>query len=570
MKPRSLWIRLVVAVGFVVALTLAGAAAFLTGPFEKVFEDEDQTSFDGEKVLLEGRMTQQLASLADALDKVEEHSKGTTGNEAHWTWASEKLPKGVDHFKILAADGEILSSAHWAASIGARDADPEGYREGLEARVHPEPLAGGPVLSLQSWRSGRWMAEDVTFVVGWQMDPGSLEELRAAREIDLLALCRETEALSTASNAPALEQLQPCEADLVSDSIDTREIELADNETRLVLVRNSKNDELRTEAMNSLLLLAVISAVVAMLTALLLARRIAAPVEALAETAGQLAQGDLNARVESSGSKVREVEGLVEAFNQMAEALQRSQAQEIQRGVSEGYEDIARGLAHEMKNPLTPIQTAMHNLQKAHSLGRDDFDVILDESSRSVIEEVTRLKDMVDNFARYAQRPDPSPELIDIPELMDNAVNLYRSAEDTLTVVRSYDPDMPKISADRNQLQTVVKNIVKNAKDAMGTGVLYLSARRLQSSPGHEGVELSIRDGGPGIAPEVLGKIFTPFVTTKGSKNRGLGLAMSDQIVQAHGGTIEARNHPEGGAEFVIWLPLAPPQVPPRSAPEPR
>jgi nitrogen fixation/metabolism regulation signal transduction histidine kinase len=309
------------------------------------------------------------------------------------------------------------------------------------------------------------------------------------------------------------------------------------------------------------------SSLIALLLGLLLARKLARPVEALAETAGRLARGDLDARVGPGGSNVAEVERLVSAFNQMADEIQHSQTQLVQAERVAAWREIAQGLAHELKNPLTPILGAMDVIRKARALDRQDFDEILDEQARAVVDEVMRLKELADEFARFARLPDAKPEQLDLPELLDGAVALYSSVDDTLRIVRDYATDTPPLFADRNQLQTVITNLVKNALEAMGTsGTLVLGLNPVTLADGGPGVEIRVGDSGPGIPEEVRDKLFTPYFTTKGSRGTGLGLAMTHRIVVEHGGTIVVLDSSEGGAEFSLRLPVRPRQAPPQNS----
>jgi nitrogen fixation/metabolism regulation signal transduction histidine kinase len=286
-------------------------------------------------------------------------------------------------------------------------------------------------------------------------------------------------------------------------------------------------------------------------------------VEALAETAGHLARGNLDARVTPGESRVVEVERLIAAFNQMADDIQHSQTQLVQAERVAAWREIAQGLAHELKNPLTPILGAMDVIRKARSLRRDDFDEILEEQAHAVVDEVMRLKELADEFARFARLPEPRPEPLDLPKLMDSAVALYSSVDDTLRIVRDYDPETPAVSADRHQLQTVITNLVKNALEAMGrSGTLMLALRPHRFPGGQEGVEIQVGDSGPGISEDVRDKLFTPYFTTKGSRGTGLGLALSHRILLEHGGTISVGESREGGAEFTLRLPSGPDPAP--------
>ena len=139
----------------------------------------------------------------------------------------------------------------------------------------------------------------------------------------------------------------------------------------------------------------------------------------------------------------------------------------------------------------------------------------------------------------------------------------YQEVDDTLRIARDYDPEIPAVSADRHQLQTVITNLVKNALEAMGrSGTLMLALRPHRFPGGQDGVEIQVGDSGPGISEDVRDKLFTPYFTTKGSRGTGLGLALSHRILLEHGGTISVGASREGGAEFTLRLPSVPEPAP--------
>jgi len=180
-----------------------------------------------------------------------------------------------------------------------------------------------------------------------------------------------------------------------------------------------------------------------------------------------------------------------------------------------------------------------------------------------------RLKELADAFARFARLPEQRPEPLRLDDLVDQVLALYVPA-DLVAVDRGWptgDARLPEVVADKNQLQTALANLVKNAVEAMET--LEPGAARLRAglavvaSAAGGVVELTIDDSGPGIAPEVAGRLFTPYVTTKGSRGTGLGLALVHRIVAEHGGSIEAGRSPVlAGARFAVRLPLRPPPTP--------
>ncbi len=568
---RPLWALLVATLVLLVVLAVGGATSIFYVHFPQRLDAELQREFEGDVERMRAELAAQDATLDALLDKATQRAlEGTAATQAApWFWAKELLPARGAQLKVLSSSGRVLSSGHWPASIGAIDPATVEYRASKSgSAIIQEPLPFGSILGLQRWREGSWGGRPAIFVAGLEVGPEALELLRVQQRLDLLVLEDRSSGLRVTAAAPDLEF--------------STEFGAAGHEGEgALLLRSHRLPVPKTEALllvgrgrgsivaaqrgvrRVLVLVGGGSSLLALLLGLLLARKLASPVEALAETAGRLAKGDLGARVEPGASNVAEVERLVAAFNQMADDIQQSQTQLVQAERVAAWREIARGLAHELKNPLTPILGAMDVIRKARALDRDDFDEILDEQARALVAEVVRLKELADEFARFARLPERRPEPVDIPELLDGAVALYSSAFDTLSVVRHYDDTTPVIYADRNQLQTVITNLVKNALDAMGgAGTLALSVDPAELANGSPGVCLRVGDSGPGIPEEVRDKLFTPYFTTKGSRGTGLGLALTHRIVLEHGGTITVGSASEGGAEFSLRLPVGSPSAP--------
>jgi len=313
------------------------------------------------------------------------------------------------------------------------------------------------------------------------------------------------------------------------------------------------------------------SVIFAVILGALVARRVVRPIEDLADAAARVARGDLSARVKDPQTG-GEVQALVDAFNLMARDLEGGQRRLLQAERVAAWQEIARGLAHELKNPLTPILSAMDVIRRARQLGRADFDAILQEQASAVVEEVMRLKELADAFARFARLPEKRPEPLPVEELIDHALALYASG---IPVERSIAADLPPLLADRTQLLTVLTNLVKNAVEAMdtmpeadrrlGVSVTVEHVARAARDAGPDDDDgastdvmvIAIDDAGPGIARDVVDRLFTPYVTTKGSRGTGLGLALSHRIIIEHQGSIEASTSPLGGARFTLRIPLA-------------
>ncbi len=298
----------------------------------------------------------------------------------------------------------------------------------------------------------------------------------------------------------------------------------------------------------AVLLALCLAAAAALLGGHLLARRITRPVEALREAALRVAAGDLSARVETRASG--EVGDLVRAFNGMTGDLARSRERAASAERVAAWREVARRLAHEVKNPLTPIAMSVETLRQALEQRRPDFDEIFREGTAAIQEEVRRLKRIVDEFTRFARLPPPEPVQVPAGELLAALLGLYPAPPAGVRLEREVDEGLPAVSVDRDQMVQVLLNLVRNATEAMpGGGTLRLSARRQGAE-----VALSVSDTGPGISPEDLPRVFEPYFTTKAG-GTGLGLAIAERIVSEHGGRLEVASRPGKGATFTVRLP---------------
>jgi signal transduction histidine kinase len=215
---------------------------------------------------------------------------------------------------------------------------------------------------------------------------------------------------------------------------------------------------------------------------------------------------------------------------------------------------VARRLAHEIKNPLTPIAMSVETLREAQARGRPDFAEIFDEGTRAIGEEVRRLKRIVDEFSRFARLPAPERAPVAPEELVQAALALFAAPPPGVTLARDVAPGLPPVLADRDQILQVLLNLVRNGLEAMPSGGrLTVGAR---ATPG--GVALSVSDEGPGIPAADLERIFEPYHTTKPG-GTGLGLAIARRIAEEHGGALAASSPPGGGATFTLELAAAEP-----------
>jgi two-component system, NtrC family, nitrogen regulation sensor histidine kinase NtrY len=303
---------------------------------------------------------------------------------------------------------------------------------------------------------------------------------------------------------------------------------------------------------------AALAAAALLLTVLLgviVAHRMTRDLDRLVEGAQAAARGDLDHRVAASSRD--EVGEVATAFNLMMEDLRAAKDRAAVAERIAAWQEVARRLAHEIKNPLTPIQMAMDTLRKTWRTQHPQFEEVLDESTATVLEEADRLKRIVSEFSEFARMPKPSFGPTDVGDVVASGLSLYQGA---VPVERRLADGLPPIEADRGQLTQVLLNLLENARDAIATrgddggGRIIVTTRRGDAG---DRVEIVVEDNGPGIAPEVRDRMFTPYFTTKqGKGGTGLGLAIVHRIVSDHGGRIVAGEAAGGGARFAVELPL--------------
>jgi nitrogen fixation/metabolism regulation signal transduction histidine kinase len=291
------------------------------------------------------------------------------------------------------------------------------------------------------------------------------------------------------------------------------------------------------------------------LLGIFVARRMTRHLDALVEGAHAASRGDLEHEVPVRSAD--EIGQVAQALNLMMLDLKDSKERVVMAERVAAWQEIARRLAHEIKNPLTPIQMAVETMRRTRAKNHPSFDEIFEESTTTVLEEAARLKRIVTEFSEFARMPKPEKRSLDLNEVVSSAVTLYTG---TVQIEKRLRNDLPAIEADRDSLQQVLLNLLENARDAISSLPTGRDGGRIlvetMATRRGKAVALIVEDDGPGFRPEVREKLFTPYFTTKQTAGgTGLGLAIVHRIVSDHGGKIVAMDAPGGGARFVIELP---------------
>jgi two-component system, NtrC family, nitrogen regulation sensor histidine kinase NtrY len=304
-------------------------------------------------------------------------------------------------------------------------------------------------------------------------------------------------------------------------------------------------------ARNALLGTTAAALAAALLFGYFVSRRTTRPLEALTQATRQVAAGKLDQKVHERATG--ELAELVVAFNRMTQDLQSATSRLIAAERVAAWQEVARRLAHELKNPLTPIQMSLETLMAAQRENHPSFNTLFPQSAAAVLEEVERLRRIVDEFSRFARLPKPQLAPVDLSELAGQVISLY--PPDARVRITSDLQQGVGVRADRDQMTQVVLNLLQNAHEAMPEGGhvwIRVAQREGQAM-------LEVEDTGPGVPPELRERIFEPYFTQK-STGTGLGLAIAARICHEHGGTLELQSTEGTGARFVLSLPLQPSQ----------
>ena len=295
---------------------------------------------------------------------------------------------------------------------------------------------------------------------------------------------------------------------------------------------------------------AIVALGLALLFGNYLSRWLQSSVDELTEAATRVGSGDLATTLrEGHGGAFK---ATATAFNRMTRDLRNAQTQLRQAERIAAWQDIARRLAHELKNPLSPIRLSIETLRKAHARSHEDFDALFDESTQTILHEVERLRHIIDEFTRFARLPAPTLRKADLREIVPQAVSLYAEGDVAVSAELPGHPIFADIDTD--QITQVLHNLLQNARDALrsshpnGGGTVRVSLEQ-----GLDEVRLRIEDDGPGIPREDLSVIFEPYFTCK-EGGTGLGLAITSRIVTEHGGRIDVDSKP-GRTVFTVVLP---------------
>ena len=303
---------------------------------------------------------------------------------------------------------------------------------------------------------------------------------------------------------------------------------------------------------------------VGFLLSLWVSARITRPVEKLAEGAREVASGRWDTQIDLRGRD--EIGQLAKAFNEMTKTLSAQRERLVQTERVAAWRELARRLAHELRNPLFPMQITIENLQKAKQLEAKQFLEVFNESTATLKAELANLNTIVTRFSDFSKMPAPQFSRVNVNESLRNALRLFEPqfnevGKPTITPEYFLTEPLPEIEADPDLLHRAFQNLVLNALDAMPAG----GTLTLRTSENSGSVRIEVSDTGKGLTPEECSRLFTPYYTTK-QLGTGLGLAIVQSVVSDHHGTISVSSDEGHGAKFRIELPLRQTDRPPAAS----
>jgi len=493
----------------------------------------------------------------------------------------------LDFLEFVESDGIIISSAQWPAKFGYPEGAVGSFAAAADqsAFLKQEELQDATALGLFAVRAARVGERPVYVIGGRRLDksflsgidmPAGMRALlyqnRGERFAVELLVDPSENAGGSVRPAWALEPLVDAVRQskeetswLVHWSGDGAEDEVfhaipllgAGKERPLLailLIGNSRRTyvELMRKIRSAALMVGGGGILLAILLSSWAAARVTRPVEQLAHAAREVAEGNWNARVDVLGDD--ELGQLADSFNRMTTELLGQKERLMQAERVAAWRELARRLAHELKNPLFPLQLTVENLVRARQQTPEQFEEVFRESSRTLLAEIANLKGIVGRFSEFSKMPQPKLQRVQVNEVIRGVVQLFQAQLEApgrakISCELQLDPHLETVAADAELLHRAVSNLVLNAMDAMPEGgTLSLRTRNEGSN-----VVIEAADTGAGLTAEECERIFTPYYTSK-AHGTGLGLAIVQSVVSDHGGRIRVQSARGRGTTFVIEL----------------
>ena len=593
--------KLLAVFALTVFLSVAAVALLVLAVTRNAFEKaEDQrtaalvTQFQREFSRRGDDVARRVTAIAasDPVGRMANTLHGTSADSAEYFDLARQMAEGyqLDFLEFLDGHGTIISSAQWPAKFGYPDTGFESLSasSGPSAFLKREELQDSTALGFFAVRATRIGEHPVYVVGGRQLDKNFLTGLDLPADTRVLLYQNRSDHFSAdslldpsasgngaavarpadkfAHLIEAVQQYNQEMSGIVSWSSDQSDDEVfhaiplrGTGKDRpllaILLVGNSRRSyvELKRRIRASALLAGGSGIILAILLSSWVAARVTRPVVQLARAAQDVAAGNWDTRVEVSGGD--EVGQLADSFNRMTAELLAQRERLVQTERVAAWRELARRLAHELKNPLFPLQLTVENLMRARTQSPEQFDEVFQESSSTLLAEISNLKAIIGRFSEFSKMPHPQLQSVQMNEILRGIVKLYQAqlqapGRAPIACKLELDENLGAMAADPDLLHRALSNLVLNAMDAMPNGgTLTLRTRHDDGK-----MILEVADTGSGLTPEECERIFTPYYTSK-QHGTGLGLAIVQSVVSDHGGRISVHSEPGRGTTFVIELP---------------
>jgi two-component system nitrogen regulation sensor histidine kinase NtrY len=600
----SLRQKLLLLVSLTVAAAVVAVAWTVLVRIKRVFDQRDQQDTALVISQFQREFQHHSAEVTGAVDRLAatEHVRAMafeivqSGDSAPYLTEAQTLAQQaqLDFLEVVGPDGNVVSSAQYPARFGYPE--PAATQSGQAAFLKREELPdGSTALGLFAVRPVRSAEPAVRLVGGRRLDQSFVADLPVAPGMQVFLYSDTGPATGTSTPPPssnaspifdprhmlgasgevaaaakygalvssAIKAGQQTSAIVYlgaqqEDSVNATVIPLK-NESGAVLavltVALSRTElvaaqqHIRSIAYG----VATVGILLAIVISLWIAARVSRPIEELARAAQDVADGSWDTQVPERGDD--ELTVLAQSFNHMTSQLSSQRDRLVQTERVAAWRELARRLAHELKNPLFPLQLTVENLVRSRELPPEEFDEVFRESTQTLGMEIANLKKIIGRFSDFSKMPKPELERIDAKDVIERVLSLYAAGSQNgpamQIAVKVADERMP-IDADPELLHRALSNLVLNAKDAMpdgGTLTLWAALRGDQ-------VEIRVSDTGQGLTPEECERLFTPYYTTK-QHGTGLGLAIVQSVITDHKGKIAVESRAGEGATFIITLPRA-------------
>ncbi|HET9743089.1 MAG TPA: ATP-binding protein [Terriglobales bacterium] len=579
----SLRWRLFLVFGAIVVITVALVSYAVSTGARQAFQrlDEQRTTaiigqFRREFQMQGNALTAKAHALADSQDlrSMAVALSAPGGDPAPYVNLASSLAaeQQLDFLEILTQDGTIISSAEWPARFGLRE-DWITASNGWNAQpafLRFAETPQGKQLALVVVQRVASAERSFLLVAGKRMDSSFLSNLVLPEGTRLL-LWQSGELADSNGSVTASPELKTLVEESAREAADlTRRVRLdsspdsavahtipllgldSKHPLAILVVASSRRElnDLQARIRGIGTVVALIGILLSVIASVWWAARISRPVEELSEAAGDVAAGNWERKVPETGNGAKgEVGQLIASFNRMTEELLRQRDRAVQAERVAAWRELARRLAHELKNPLFPLQITVENLMRARQQHAPDFDEIFVESTTTLLAELSNLRKIVGRFSDFSKMPAPHCQTVDVNAILREVVQLFApqlsSAAKPIALETSFEARPAEIEGDPDLLRKAFENLILNAIDAMPNG-----GRLGVTTASNDGqVTVAISDSGAGLTEEEASRLFTPYYTTK-HHGTGLGLAIVQSVISDHGARIFVSSRKGEGATF--------------------